>query len=112
MKLYNFVKKHNISKTLFTVYFTFFALISYFIFCLIFGQKGLIRYFELRQEIANKDLTKQELLDEIVVKKNKVQGLSDDSLDLDLLDEEARKNLGYSKKNEIVIYKTDENKKQ
>lgn len=108
MKLYNFVKKYHISKTLFIVYFSFFSLISYFTFCIIFGQKGLITYFALREEISKKDFTKQELINEIEVKKNKVRGMSNESLDLDLLDEEARKNLGYSDKNEVVIYKKND----
>jgi len=33
-----------------------------------------------------------------------VEGMNVESLDLDLLDEEARRALGYSNKNEVVIY--------
>lgn len=40
-------------------------------------------------------------------KQNMVDGMSADSLDLDLLDEQARKDLGYAKKSEIVIYQDD-----
>lgn len=43
-------------------------------------------------------------------KQNMVHGMSADSLDLDLLDIEARKDLGYAGKSEIVIY--HENKEQ
>ncbi len=111
MNLYNFVKKYNISKTLFVVYFTFFTLIIYFISCIIFGQKGLITYFALREEINNRDIIKQELINEVNAKKNKVDGMNVESLDLDLLDEEARKNLGHSNKNEVVIYKNEEEQK-
>ncbi len=112
MKLYNFVKNNNISKPIFICYFTILALIFYFIFCIIFSQKGLISYFDLRQEIANKDLIKQELINEVEAKKNKVNNMSSDSLDLDLLDEEARRNLGHLDKNEIVIYKENNQKTQ
>lgn len=111
MNIYNFVKKYNISKTLFIVYFTFFTLIFYFISCIVFGQKGLLTYFSLREEIAGKNMVKQELINEINAKKNKVNGMNIESLDLDLLDEEARKNLGHSNKNEVVIYKNEEEKK-
>ena len=44
------------------------------------------------------------------VKKNMVEGMNVESLDLDLLDEEARRALGYSNKNEVVIYKNSEKK--
>jgi cell division protein FtsB len=37
-------------------------------------------------------------------KKNMVDKMSTDSLDLDLLDEQSRKVLGYAGKNEVVIY--------
>ena len=40
-------------------------------------------------------------------KQNMVNGMSVESLDLDLLDEEARKDLGYAGKQEIVIYDED-----
>ena len=40
-------------------------------------------------------------------KQNMVNGMSGESLDLDLLDEEARKDLGYAGKQEIVIYDED-----
>ena len=33
-----------------------------------------------------------------------VDGMNTNSLDVDLLDEQARKNLGYVGKNEVVIY--------
>ena len=36
--------------------------------------------------------------------KNKINKLQDTNLDSDLLDEEIRKNTGYIKQNEIVIY--------
>ncbi len=43
-------------------------------------------------------------------KKNMVDGVSLDSLDLDLLDEQSRKVLGYVGKNEVVIYQDNEEK--
>lgn len=104
MNLYQIVKKHNISKTLFIVYFTFIALILYFFGNIFFSQKGLIKYFALKQEISAQNLQKKQKINEITTKKRKVKAMSPNSLDLDLLDEEARKNLGYSNKKEIIIY--------
>lgn len=108
MTLYSLVKKYNISKALFVTYFTFLALILYFLLTAFFGQKGLVKYFSLREKIYDQSLQKKELQNVIKQKKNKVQGMKPESLDLDLLDEEARKNLGYSKESEIIIYKEKE----
>lgn len=111
MTLYNFVKQHNISKNLFVTYFVLFALIIYFLICATFGNKGLITYLSLKKEIAKQDLTKQELQNKLQNKKNMVEGMNQESLDLDLLDEEARRSLGYSNKNEVVIYHENLQKK-
>jgi len=102
--IYDFVKKHNISKVVFVSYFAFFAIIIYFLFCCFFGQKGLFAYYSLQKKISNQDLVRQELSNKMQVKKNMVEGMNVESLDLDLLDEEARRALGYSNKNEVVIY--------
>lgn len=110
MTIYNFVKKHNISKVVFVSYFAFFAIIIYFLSCFFFGQKGVFAYFSLQQKISNQDLVKQELSNKMQVKKNMVEGMNVDSLDLDLLDEEARRALGYSNKNEVVVYQNSEKK--
>ena len=109
MIIYNFVKKHNISKTLFVTYFVFFALIFYFLSCALFGAKGLTTYFDLRSQMSAQDMTRQELSSQLQIKKNMVEGMNVDSLDLDLLDEEARRSLGYSNKNEVVIYHQNDN---
>ncbi len=102
--LYNFVRKYHISKPLFIAYFTIFLAILYFIFFTIFGQKGLIKYFNFKEEIASRENVKQELLNKMEAKKNMVQGMNSETIDIDLLDEQARKVLGYAGKNEVVIY--------
>lgn len=104
MFLYNFVKKHNITKPVFVGYFIGFAAVFYFLFCTIFGSKGLLEYNVVKRQIANKESIKQDLLSKIQVKKNMVEGMNLNSLDVDLLDEEARKVLGYAGKNEVIVY--------
>ena len=104
MYIYSLIKKYSISKTLFITYFTFLALILYFTIKLFFGQKGLIEMIDLRNQILNQDLTQKELINEIKNKQVRVNSMKPGSLDLDLLDEQARENLGYSNKNEIIIY--------
>lgn len=104
MFLYDLVKKYNISKRLFITYFIALAVIIYFILCSIFGAKGLLTYSKLAKQAANKENAKQDLSLKMQAKENMVKGMNLDSLDLDLLDEQARKTLGYSGKNEIIIY--------
>ena len=73
----------------------------------LFGDKGVVKYFQLKKELQNKELIKKDLENKMENKQNLVNGMSSDSLDLDLLDEEDRKNLGYASKEEIVIYDED-----
>jgi hypothetical protein len=68
--LYDFVKKNNISKPIFIAYFTALVIISYFFIFTIFGEKGLVKFFALRGQIENKEITKQELSSKLQAKKN------------------------------------------
>ncbi len=80
------------------------AAVLYFTYYALFGDKGLVRYFEIKKELRQKELVKDGLENKMENKQNMVDGMSVESLDLDLLDKEARKNLGYAGKGEIVIY--------
>ena len=88
-----------------TNFYTSLLLVSfaYFIFHFFNGNHGLISLIDTKKEI-NKSEKK---LDKIVSKKltlqHKVSLLKQDSLDLDTLDEQARKILGYSSKSEKVF---------
>ena len=68
--------------------------------------------FDLNQQIEEKKISKENLDKKIENKKNMIKGMSSDSLDVDLLDEQSRKTLGYVGKDEIVIYKEDRKKKK
>ena len=104
MFLYNFVKKHNITKRIFISYFTGFAVIIYFLCCSIVGKKGLMEYFTLKKKVEGRKIQKEELATKMQLKQNLVEGMNVKSLDIDLLDEESRRVLGYAGKNEVVIY--------
>lgn len=108
-RLYHFVKKHNITKSLFIGYSIAITTIVYFTFFTLFNEKGLVQYFALKKQIANKEYTKQDLSAKMQAKKNMVDGMNLNSLDVDLLDEQARKVLGYAGKNEVVIYQDKNN---
>ncbi|WP_299559689.1 septum formation initiator family protein [uncultured Sulfitobacter sp.] len=80
-----------------------FALSLYFTFAAVQGDYGLFRRAEIIGE-AN-DLRAQliEVRADVARMENLTQRLSDDYLDLDLLDEQARRVLGMVRADEIVI---------
>ncbi|MCW8843590.1 MAG: septum formation initiator family protein [Rhodobacteraceae bacterium] len=80
-----------------------FALASIFTFAAVQGDYGLFRRVEVE---AEKDLLKEELARlqrEVARMENLTQRLSDDYLDLDLLDQQARDVLGMVRADEVVI---------
>ncbi len=111
--LYKLVNKHRISKPLFVAYFTASIISLYFLYFAIFGAKGLLVFFDLKSQISNQEHEKNKLSAKIKSKQNMVSGMDTNSLDIDLLDEQVRKNLGYINQNEVIIYQnsqTDEQK--
>jgi cell division protein FtsB len=80
-----------------------FALSAYFTFAAVQGDFGLFRRVEIAAEAellrADLDILQQE----IAVMDNLTRRLSDDYLDLDLLDQQARSVLGLLRADEIVI---------
>lgn len=80
-----------------------FALATYFTFAAVQGDFGLFRRVEIaaEAEVLKQDLDR--LNAEIAEMDNLTRRLSDDYLDLDLLDEQARSVLGLLRADEIVI---------
>ena len=80
-----------------------FALAVYFTFAAVQGDFGLFARVEIDAE--GRDLSQQLALvqSEVIVMENLTHRLSDDYLDLDLLDEQSRKVLGMLRADEIVI---------
>ena len=80
-----------------------FALSAYFTFAAVQGDFGLFRRVEIAAEadLLARDLTT--LQAEIARTENLTRRLSDDYLDLDLLDQQARSVLGLLRADEIVI---------
>ena len=99
-----FITELAIPKKLFISFFISFTAILYFSSYTIFGNKGIIRYFQLSHQLHEKNLVKNSLYNKMQNKKDMVNAMSIDSLDFDLLDEQVRKNLGYASKNEVIIY--------
>lgn len=80
-----------------------FALSVYFTFAAVQGDFGLFRRVEIEAERTVLTETLARLQDDIAHTENLTRRLSDNYLDLDLLDQQAREVLGLLRADEIVI---------
>ena len=80
-----------------------FCLGSYFTFAAVQGDYGVFRRVQIDAEAETLRAERDVLLAELRGLQNKTRRLSDDYLDLDLLDEQARDVLGLVRTDEIVI---------
>ncbi|MBD1147686.1 septum formation initiator family protein [Pelagibacterales bacterium SAG-MED31] len=81
---------------------TFFIFI-YLVYFLINGQRGLLKYINLKTEFQELNQTLANLKSENSYYLDRTKRLQPNTVDLDFLDEQARKKLGLIDKNEIVI---------
>ena len=81
-----------------------FSLGAYFTFAAVQGDFGLFRRVEILAEQDALRTERDKLADQVAEMRNKTRRLSDDYLDLDLLDEQARDVLGYVRADEIVVH--------
>ena len=79
------------------------SLALYFTFAAVQGDYGLFRRIEIEAEIATLEAERARLLVQVAEMENKTRRLSDDFLDLDLLDQQAREVLGLLRTDEVVI---------
>lgn len=79
------------------------ALCLYFSFYLLFGPRGYLALQRLQDTAATKSVAHHELLDRRQSLEADVKLMRPSSLDPDMAEEQARRTLGYVKKNEIVI---------
>ena len=75
----------------------------YFVFHVIYGNRGILAYFKLHSKIDQAteelDIVRAERLE----LEHKVKSLKTESLDRDVLDEEARRALGLASEKEMVF---------
>jgi len=81
-----------------------FALSIYFTFAAVQGNYGLFRRVEITAEADRLSHDLDGLEEQIATMENLTHRLSDDFLDLDLLDQQARDVLGLLRSDEIVIH--------
>ena len=82
---------------------TVIALIAYFSYAAIQGPSGLVSLFKYQAQEARLQDDLAALQSERLAEKNRTRRMSDRFLDLDLLDEQTRKVLGYARGDEIIL---------
>ena len=75
----------------------------YFVFSAVYGDNGILRRLEIEAKLEKQHSTLEELNIKVSEMENLKERLSDNYLDLDLLDEQARSILGLIGKSEIAI---------
>ncbi len=75
----------------------------YFVFASVQGDYGLFRRVQIEAEQAALEAERDALAAEVSALENKTRRLSDDHLDLELLDQQAREVLGLVRPDEMVL---------
>ncbi len=88
-------------KTIFNVFL--FLLLAYFVFHSIYGNRGIIAYFSLNSQLEKAYSELDTLKAERVEVEHRVKLLRPESLDKDMLDQEARRILGMALPKEQVF---------
>jgi len=86
------------------------AILAYFSYHLVNGDRGLKSYLSLKKETMERDKIVDSLSVEKEGIKKQVEGLGKEPLDMDLLEERIRVMLGLGKKKEITVIYSEEGK--
>ena len=79
------------------------ALGTYFTFAAVQGDHGVFSRVQIDADVAELTRQRDDMAAQVAEMENRTRRLSDQFLDLDLLDEQARDVLGYIRADEIVI---------
>jgi cell division protein FtsB len=79
------------------------SLLSYFIYHIIQGERGLLSWRRMTQKIDLADQRLQKLQTDQGALEQRVHLMRPNSLDPDMLDEQARDKLNFARKDEIII---------
>ena len=80
------------------------VILSYFSYHAISGERGVLAYMRLTEKITQARAELDIVHSERLTYERNVRLMRDESLDLDLLDEQARRLLGYAKPDEQVYH--------
>lgn len=76
---------------------------AYFTFAAVQGNHGVLSRIEIDAQTQDLRAERARLAERLAALENRTRRLSDDFLDLDLLDERARAVLGYARADDLVI---------
>lgn len=76
---------------------------AYFTFAAVQGDYGVLRQTQIKGEAEELRTERDALVEELAGLQNLTRRLSDNYLDIDLLDEQVREMLGYVRADEVVI---------
>ncbi|MCZ0962078.1 septum formation initiator family protein [Paracoccus benzoatiresistens] len=79
------------------------ALGLYFAFAAVQGPSGILRRIQIESETVELSVQRDKLKSEVQEMQNLTRRMSDEYLDLDLLDEQARKVLGFTRADEVIL---------
>jgi cell division protein FtsB len=80
-----------------------FSLVAYFGYHAVQGERGLLAWLAVDQELTQALATQTALTDKRVMLERRVTLLRPDSLDRDMLDERAHAILNYGREDEVII---------
>lgn len=81
------------------------ALVVYFTYFAVYGNHGLLQWMKLQSELEVKRAEYGRVTSERALLENRVRLLRPESVDPDMLEEQARSRLGLSEPDEVVILK-------
>lgn len=84
------------------------CIVGYFLYHTVEGERGWVAQMRLQNETKAAEENLANLRKEREALEHRVKLIRPESIDPDLLEEEARKSLGYTKPNEIVILTPEE----
>ena len=88
---------------LFVSFLFTFCLFIYLLYFLINGQRGLLKFFQLKNQNFNYINVFEKLSEKNLYYSNRTKRLQPNTIDLDYLDEKLRKNTGLVRKKEIIV---------
>lgn len=83
------------------------TLLGYFIYHIIQGERGFISWMRLKQKVEVLEERLTSIQEEQSQLEQRVYLLRPDSLDRDMLEEQARKVLNYANADELIIHDTE-----
>jgi cell division protein FtsB len=107
MQWTSFLQRYRMRSSIMALLFV--IVLGYFCFHALNGERGFFAFIQLSQEVENSRRELEMLRAERLQIEHRVKLLKNESLDLDLLDEQARRVLGQSKPDELLYIVPEEN---